>query len=88
MNWSEVWFHVIKYHLESFKLSLISKRTLWKYKCVKVRLLQSIKWYVSDLKELTCPQRTKGLTSFSSVGPRLILVGCKWCFYSGGMGHM
>lgn len=30
----------------------------------------------------------KGLTSFSSAGPRLILVGCKWCFYSGGMGHI
>lgn len=38
--------------------------------------------------ELSCPQSTKGLPSFTSVGPRLILVGSKWCFYSGGMGHM
>lgn len=71
-----------------FKLSLISERTLWKYKWVKIHPLKSIKWYVSDLKALPCPQNTKGLPSFSSAGPRLILVGCKWCFYSGGMGHM
>lgn len=73
-----------------FKLTLIPEKTLWKYKWVKVHPLKSIKWYiyVSDLKELTWLQKIKKLTPFSSVGPRLILVGCKWCFYSGGNGHM
>lgn len=40
------------------------------------------------LERVHLPTKNSGVTSFSSVGPRLILVGFKRCFYLGGMGHM